>query len=312
MKSFVIILFFLVSVILTTHPVFAENHEQPEPVTYQIDIELLDVGNIDIHTGTYELRFLLILQSDDVDFTQMQTLPEIDFVNGDLDEPVIVEDLDPHLYSIEVDGQFFSEMNFKNYPFSPLELKISIEPQGQTIDKVLFKAVAEDPHTSRQASFVPGWIFEQEYDKEENVQDQDGDLHSRYTAMFPLSRPALSSFLENLMPLLIIATMSIFVFFLKPTAYELKSTLSVVLLISLVLFHSITLAEQLPPLSYLTLQDKILTVVYILILYTMAEQLVQRKSNIENDPQKAAQIDRKMQIGLPILIVGIFSAMWYL
>lgn len=310
MKSLVIILFFLVSSIVI-HPVFAENHEQPEPVTYQLHIQLLDVKNIDIHTGSYELRFLLVLQSDDVDFTQMQTLPQIDFVNGDLDEPVIVEDLEPHIYSIEVDGEFFNQMNFKNYPFSPIEMTIILEPD-RNIDEVLFSATLEDPDVSHQAKFVPGWIFELEYDKIDKVEDHDGDIHSRYTVTFPLSRPVLSSFLENLMPLSIIAIMSVFVFFLKPTAYELKSTLSVVLLISLVLFHSITLTEQLPPLDYLTLQDKILTVVYILILYTMAEQLVQRKSNIENDPQKAAQIDRKMQIGLPILIVGSFSALWYL
>ena len=310
MKSLVIILFFLVSTIVI-HPVFAENHEQPEPVTYQLHIQLIDVKNIDIHTGSYDLRFLLVLQSDDVDFTQMQTLPQIDFVNGDLDEDVIVEDLEPHLYSIEVDGAFFNEMNFKNYPFSPIELIIILEPD-RTIDEVLFSATIEDPDVSHQATFVPGWIFEQVYDKVENVEDHDGDIHSRYTVTFPLSRPVLSSFLENLMPLSIIATMSVFVFFLKPTSYELKSKLSVVLLISLVLIHAIPLAEQLPPLDYLTLQDKVLSVVYILILYTMAEQLVQRKNNMENDPQKAAQIDRKMQIGLPIMIVGSFSALWFL
>jgi membrane protein insertase Oxa1/YidC/SpoIIIJ len=62
----------------------------------------------------------------------------------------------------------------------------------------------------------------------------------------------------------------------------------------------------LPPLEYLTLNDKVLTVVYVIIIYSASEILVQRKFNERDDYRKAREINKKMRYTLPIIIVGTF------
>lgn len=273
------------------------------PIQYDVDITLIDVGEINTKQGSYDLKFLLTLSSDDVDFTTMENLPVIDFVNGDLDENIVVESLEPHRYSFEVDGKFFNDMSFHNYPFSPIDLLIKIELEDQTIDQAEFTSTRLDKLSTKYGDHIPGWILVGVNDSIMSVVDVNGRDHSHYVAAFHLERPFLSNFFTKLFPIFIMVSIVIFAFTQNPKQRKMAE-IGIGMFLSLVFLHAAFLGSDLPPLDYLTMLDKILIVIYVIILYALLEEILQQRYNKEDNAELRVKINRKMLKFLPIVIIG--------
>lgn len=151
-----VLVFLSVFIILFANNAYAQTNT---PAHYDVEIVLIDIGQIDTKQGSYDLKFLLTLTSNDVDFTKMEKLPEIDFVNGDVDDDIDVETLEPHRYTIEVKGKFFNDMSFRNYPFSPIDLVIKIESEDYPSDQFQFTSTKPDRLSTKYGDHVPGWIL---------------------------------------------------------------------------------------------------------------------------------------------------------
>ena len=272
------------------------------PIQYDVDITLIDIGEINTKEGSYDLKFLLTLSSDDVEFTTMEKLPVIDFVNGDLDEDIVVESIEPHRYSFEVDGKFFNDMSFRNYPFSPIDLLIKIEPEYQTIDQAEFTSTRLDKLSTKYGDHIPGWILIGVNDSIISLVDANGKTHSHYTASFHLERPFLSNFFTKLFPIFIMVSIVIFAFVQNPRQHKMAE-IGIGMFLSLVFLHAAFLGADLPPLDYLTMQDKILIVSYVTILYALSEEIIQQRYNKENNPERELKINRKMLKFLPVVMI---------
>lgn len=272
------------------------------PIQYDVDITLIDIGEINTKEGSYDLKFLLTLSSDDVEFTTMEKIPVIDFVNGDLDEDIVVESIEPHRYSFEVDGKFFNDMSFRNYPFSPIDLLIKIEPEYQTIDQAEFTSTRLDKLSTKYGDHIPGWILVGVNDSIISLVDANGKTHSHYVASFHLERPFLSNFFTKLFPIFIMVSIVIFAFVQNPRQHKMAE-IGIGMFLSLVFLHAAFLGADLPPLDYLTMQDKILIVSYVTILYALSEEIIQQRYNKENNPERALKINRKMLKFLPVVMI---------
>jgi len=68
----------------------------------------------------------------------------------------------------------------------------------------------------------------------------------------------------------------------------------------------------LPPLEYLTLEDKMMTVLYSMMVFGMIELAVQRKFNPEEEMDEAIYINKRFRQTLPIVIIGTGIAVWFL
>ncbi len=283
---------------------FANNaYAQTASINYDVEITLIDIGEINTKQGSYDLKFLLTLSSNDVDFTKMEKLPVIDFVNGDLDEDIVVESLEPNRYAFEVDGKFFNDMSFHNYPFSPIDLLIKIEPEEQTIDQVQFTSTSLDELATKYGDHVPGWILVGVDDSIQEVTDANGKTHSQYAAAFHLERPFLSNFFTKLFPIFIMVSIVIFAFTQNPKQRKMAE-IGIGMFLSLVFLHAAFLGADLPPLDYLTMQDKILIVSYITILYALSEEVLQQRYNKDDNADLRVKINRKMLKFLPIVMIG--------
>ena len=285
--------------------VFAQEETNEKPVIYDVQVTLQDVDGIDLKRNSYHLRFLVELESKDVDFTQMETLPEIDFVNGDVDEAFLIEDLEPNYYSFEVDGEFFSNMDFHDFPYGTIDLKMILEIEDMTADQVQLNSNLYDPKEDEFGLQVPGWILINQSDLTEEIPDEDGDINSRYTATFSLQRPLLSIFLTQFLPILAILSIVIYSFYQDPFSGQ-AETASLGSLLTLVFLHVGFLGDALPPLEYLTIQDKIMSISYFIILYPLLTNLIQRKYDLKEDKEKNLKSNRKMLKILPVIVIVIF------
>jgi len=138
-------------------PVFAqiETTDKP-PIHYEMGILLLDVAEIDLATGSYELEFILSVSTVEDDFTIH--VPEFEFVNAKHINEIKIEDIQPHHYAIKVEGTFFDSMDFKDYPFSPISLIIEVEIDHNIHENIIFVA-NPNPIFGEFGTFVPGWHY---------------------------------------------------------------------------------------------------------------------------------------------------------
>lgn len=308
MNALVFVLTFAFVLILISNTAYAQTSP---PIQYDVDITLIDIGEINTKEGSYDLKFLLTLSSDDVEFTTMEKLPVIDFVNGDLDEDIVVESIEPHRYSFEVDGKFFNDMSFRNYPFSPIDLLIKIEPEYQTIDQAEFTSTRLDKLSTKYGDHIPGWILIGVNDSITSVVDVNGRTHSHYVAAFHLERPFLSNFFTKLFPIFIMVSIVIFAFIQNPKQHKMAE-IGIGMFLSLVFLHAAFLGADLPPLDYLTMQDKILIVSYVTILYALSEEIIQQRYNKESNAERALKINRKMLKFLPVVMIASALALLFL
>jgi len=285
--------------------IFAEDEIDEIPIIYQVQVTLVDVGDIDLKRTSYHLRLLVELESDDVDFTAMENLPTIDFVNGDIDKELLIEDLQPNYYSFEVDGEFFGLMDFHQYPYGSLDLVIMIEIDDMPADQAKLSSKLYDPQSLKTGKQIPGWILVGQSDTTQEISDEGGEVNSRYTATFNLQRPVLSTFLTNFLPILVILSIVLYSFYQDPFTGN-AETASLGSLLTLVFLHVGFLGVDLPPLEYLTMQGKILTVGYFILVYPLFSNLFQRRYNPEEDKNKNLKINRKMLKILPVAVVVMF------
>jgi hypothetical protein len=159
-------------------------------------------------------------------------------------------------------GKFSSEMDFSDFPFEKIPLQIKVEPLPQWPTQKATFAVHEASGIDQSAT-VPGWkIVDSNFQVLENKYGQN--TYSQFVAEYVIQRDVLGSFLKTIFPILIILGIS-FVAYIIPKHYDVVTELSLLPLLALVFFHVSTI-EQLPPLGYMTIFDKVMMIAYVLIM----------------------------------------------
>ena len=95
-------------------------------IFYDSGIVLMHIGELDKVKGQYWLDFFFYIESDDVDFTK--EVPELVFMNArdiEIDNPHITQ----NYYEVRVKGQFFTQLDFHDFPYEKHRLIIEIEPK---------------------------------------------------------------------------------------------------------------------------------------------------------------------------------------
>lgn len=270
---------------------------------YKIGVYILNVGKIDLHTGTYDLDFYLWISSDDANF--VESPPKIEFMNGKATiDPISNE---PNYYEARVKGNFQKNMNFRNYPFEQLQLTIEIE--GIEDIKKLEFVVDENETGIDSLVNIPGWnlkgnsafVTEHEY--------SDNTNFSRFIFSLDIERFPLSSFLKTIFPVLIITTIAMLAFWMSPTNFTARIGLGASTLLAAVAAH-LNAAGQLPPIGYLTLMDKIMIIAYSLFLNNLLSMVIQMRLIDHKQEKEAEKINSKMRKLMPIIIVIIFLALF--
>ena len=277
------------------------------PIDYKIGVLLMDVGKIDLSTGSYDVTFWLSIKTENGNFTEY--MPQLDFVNGHIqDRPNLY--ISDTWYNEKIHGKFFSDMDFQSYPFTQIDLEILIEFSSTNDELATFQV---DPVLSYayEKHNIAGWsIIESNFSTTHQEYFELGS-YPRYVASYTIETPFLSSFLVGVLPILAIGTLACVTLFYQPSkGFGQKGEVVATLIIAIIFFQVFGQLNHLPSLEYLTLQDKLIAVVYAILLYSIAGTFVQMKFGGEENKETSKKIRRKFLYLLPIVVIGTFLLLW--
>jgi hypothetical protein len=278
----------------------ANNSANPERLT--AGVYLINIGKIDLQTGSYDLDFYFWLSTSNstADFTKQK--PSFDFMNS-MNARVEPSRIEPSYYEVRVKGTFLKNMDFRNYPFDTQQVTVEVEGFENT-DKLVF---VPDTVSSGYDNLinVPGWNLGQ---TRQNVilHQYPDQSYSRYIFSFDIQRSPLSSFLKTIFPVVIITTIAMLAFWMSPTNFTSRIGLAASTLLAAVAAH-LSAANQLPPIGYLTLMDKVMIVAYALFLNNLVSMVLQMRLVDHKKEEESAKVNAKMRKLMPI-IIGLILA----
>lgn len=293
-----------------------EPQEQPNtPVTYDVGIQLENIGLINRQSGSYDLIFWVTIRSDEVDFTKNPPPENFDFTNGYVDEISGVS-IEPHFYKFKVRGVFYNAIDFRDYPFEHIDLAVHMEPYyPNTDDKLVFTINEKYSGIGNSKTIsVPGWDLGIPSFTAETEKYPWGDF-TNFEAHYPVGTSVFSAFMKKLFPIVVLMGFSFASFALSPKHLAERLGMISAALLSAVFFHSGFLLSELPPLGYMTLADKIMVVAYALFVMCLIPiMLTKYYAEIKNHELTLEQqlaLDKKVVIATPIVLSTLFAFVYF-
>jgi hypothetical protein len=168
-------------------------------------------------------------------------------------------------------------VNLQNYPFDHHDLTIEIEDQDHNEQTLVYSADPEsriDPQVKLQGwqlqtSPVNATVISHFYNTTfgDPVQNYT-ETYSRFIISLPIQRPVLSSIAETFLPILLILIVAMISFLIKPTEFGARLGLNVTTLLTAVAFQ-INLTAGIPQFGFLTLADRLMISLYIILTYSL-------------------------------------------
>ena len=272
--NFAVPLFLLIIFNLNTFQTFAgeqkkeivklENNTETVPIVpiekiVKVGLYIINIGKFDISTGSYTIDFYLTLKC-------AGKCPVIgyEFMNGRAASVDKIMD-EPNEKQYRIQANLCSPIDLRKFPFDEQKIIISLEDKLQTIDKIEYipdlERIAIDTSV-----VITGWNMKKW--KAETLTHEYKVYNEKYSQLIftiPISRIALNSFLKTLLPIIFIIVVMLSSFILAPDKLTTRIAMVSSALVASVMFH-VSLANQIPPVGYLTFTDKFMGLTYFVIL----------------------------------------------
>jgi len=287
-------------------PWVLENRDSKIPEKYKVGIWLMDIGKIDAQSGSYELDFWVQItpESEDIDLTKNPP-PELLFVNGRI-EHITAENCRPHQFEYLVQGRFFNNLEYKDYPFQKFELVVKVE--STTPGTYVILSNDESASGIDENVNVPGWkISDAVFDTVIHNYPEEGDF-SRSVATFVIESYPIQSFLKNILPVILLVSISVIAFWI-PKNYTPRIYITMPPLLALVFWHIGTL-NTLPVLSYLTLFDIIMISAYAVLVNSILSLGIQMRLEQLEKYELVKKANKIMKYLIPVLGFGTFLILY--
>ena len=266
------------------------------PNVVKVGIYVLQIGKVDLSSGTYTVDFYLSLQC-----SGKCTLGSFEFVDGYATSVVTIEN-DTHAKFYRIQGEFFRNLDLQKYPFDSHILQIQIEDTTLTKDQLVY---ASDPNNSGMDPnvIVVGWVVSGWSAVTVNhFYAPYNQTYSRYIFTINIARPGWTSAVDMFLPVLFLVFICLVSMLLTGSRLESRIILTVTALLAAVFFQ-FTLDSTLPPLGYFTFADKFMITTYMIMVATLVVGIILLKYNDRKDEVKAAKIQHYTIKILPILAV---------
>ena len=232
------------------------------PIQANIGVFVISVGNLELASGTYFMDFYLTIQCDrpcqpDPDILNAVAAPEITRQNADTQGDTF--------YFYRVRANLSTEVYLDNFPFDEQILRLSVGDKQATKSEMEFNAEPELSGWDYSNIHILGWSVKRDLDiflSEDAYPINQSALYSRYNFSLTVFKPWISSFINDILPVLVIMLVGLLSFLMSPDAAGERLALTSSTLLALILFH-INLNSALPPLNSLTYTDKFMLVNYL-------------------------------------------------
>ena len=277
------------------------NPQNPE---IKVGIYVLNLGKFDISTGAFTADFYLSLKCDDACPKQ-----DFEFMNGrasSIDK--ITDNPNEKLYRIQ--ANLNSPIDLKKFPYDKQKIQIIIEDKTQTSDKVKYVPDEKASGIDNSVSFS-GWVMNNYTQTiEEHYYEPYEETYSQYIFTIPISKIILNSTIKTILPVIFIIIVMLSSFILDIDKITTRVAMVSSALVASVMFH-VSLANQIPPVSYLTFMDKFMVLTYFVILISFAinvliMELTKKEKNHELVEKLHHRTEYTMLILVPILYLLLF------
>jgi hypothetical protein len=250
-----------------------------EPVAVTVGAYINDVQALNLREHSYAMDVYIWFRWSDEDLEPAET---VEIVNpnelwghvaaAQYEEPIRLPS--GELYQVlRVQGRFSHKFLFYNYPYDRQELVVEFEDQTHEVNRLEYKADA-DPVAVNPRLLLPGFSMGAAKLSVESfsyptafgdTRRSEPNRYSRVRVAIPISRPATTSSLKMLLPVLCVVLGASLMLRLKATLVDARIGIGITSLLTVV---AIQLAsnETMPSVDYLVLMDKIHLTAYVYVL----------------------------------------------
>ena len=206
-------------------------------------------------------------------------------------------------FSVELKSFF----DLTKFPFDAQTLQVAIESFAW--DKDYIELNVDEQKTGFNPNLnLPEWkIGDIGTQIEQNIEVRSKEPFSKFLMQIKLIRKPGFYLWKVLIPLIILVIISWSVFWMAEESLADRISFSLTGILTVVAYQFL-ISENLPNISYLTLMDAILSLSFVAIALTVAENIVVNWLNMENLKFMAVKVDRICQFAFPTIYVFLLFA----
>lgn len=273
-----------------------------KPQVIKVGIYVINMGKLEVATGAFSIDFYLSLKSD-------QPVSEtFEFFNGraaNIDK--IIDKPNEKFYRIL--ANLNSPIDFKHFPFDIQHLQLILEDKERN-SKELVYVVNQKESGIDSSVYFPGWNMT---GWKPMVADHNypvySESYSQYVFNVDIARVKMNSFIKTFLPVFFLMLTVISIFVLNPDQIITRLTTISSSLVASVMFH-ISIANQLPPVGYLTFADNFMLLTYFILLsgffLNIGIFILQGRDQKELAKKFNRWVETLIFVGVPILYGLLF------
>lgn len=278
------------------------------PQVVQVGVWPTVIYNLDVHSNTYYMTaYVWFIWTGDIDPSET-----VEFTNNveswgltkarTYPKPITLPD-GRRYQCLRIEGRFFQPFSLRRFPLEQHTLSLAIEDNTYSADKLVYRF--DRRHSGLDSGLeIPGWTLQSWKGTEgthhygTNLGDETvgADASDYGTIRFEVrvTRPVNYFLWKMLLPVVIILLACWTALLLHPSQLASRAAMTGTALLTTV-FMQQGYTSNLPELNYLVLMDKIYVVVYLLIIVSLVQVVIQgalEKVHTKDDFRKAARIDK--------------------
>ena len=241
-----------------------------------VGVYVLDIGKLDISTGSFTVDFYLDLKSRNPKDQITEDAAAIEFMNGRGTFDKMEDKGNEKFYRVL--ATLNTPIDLRRFPFDAQKMQIILENKTNSLGKVKYIPLTAESGMD-QAIVFPGWDIkgwaatagEHEYPVYKTPEGKN-EIYSQYIYSVNIARIPVNSFLKTFLPVLFLMLIVAASFILDPDKVTARLGAISSALIASVMFH-VSISGQIPPVGYLTFADKFMVLTYLILLMSFCLSL---------------------------------------
>ncbi|MDA4123286.1 MAG: hypothetical protein OK456_08925 [Thaumarchaeota archaeon] len=298
-------------------------HAQTQPPTeVTIGAYVINISDFNVGQGTFSADFYLWF-SWQGNWTGSSSsaapLPsDFELMNGFVNKATLIQSNQNlsggYNYLIyRIQASMTDPVNLQDYPFDHHDLTIEIEDQDHDVTSLVY--LPDQESRIDQLVALQGWqlptspadvyVVNHFYNTTFGEPGQNyTETYSRFILSIPIERPVLSSVVETFVPIILILIVAMISFLIKPTEFGSRLGLNVTTLLTAVAFQ-INLTAGIPQFGFLTLADRLMISLYIVLVYSLLMTVSLATIKGERSARAVRRLNEASAIMVPLLMVGL-------
>ncbi|MBP7281813.1 MAG: hypothetical protein KBA66_09565 [Leptospiraceae bacterium] len=275
--------------------VFAEN--------VNLGIYIVNIGKFDVSTGSFTIDFYLTLKTDK---KPEYPLDSFEFMNGRATHSEKIYTEGDNLIQYRILANLSSPVDLRRFPFDEQTLSIIIENKKYKNDLVKYTILENESGIDELIAFtgwnIRGWKV-RERDHHYKVFNES---YSLVSLDITIEKIVWNAFFKTFLPVLIIIFLVTCSFIMDIDKVKDRLGICTSGLVASVMFH-LSITNQIPPVSYLTIADKFMILTYIVLMLCVILNVSMLQLIQVQYEHRAVKIHNFTKYGMFVVLPSIYG-----